>query len=500
MSDEENDNCGGTPPFQINKQDKTVFGKTSFGIGDTDTHFPVPLHSIKREKFCTPLKCGDRKNIPIFGHRHQTVRNTFLQAPCETARGNGSRQQVPQVIDISTSPVLKNIVEHQQVSDGVTQSPEKETRSEISESVQSLKNDSEAKKKYSFKSLNKQNGNKVTSQNGKSADHVVPGPKSPKKKSGEHVSSPPRSPKRKSEPNIFPSSKSPNRKSGEDVSSPPKSPKKVGEGKTKGKNGEKENKKMAFEFDADGLPIWEEKVVPQESVPPRPSGWDQKNWEAHLNKTYHDMRTRHFKALLASCKHKLERDKVEKEKLRKWEEERREIEAEKRRKEEAEKKERERKEREEREQIERERQEQIQHEKRERTKEMEKEAEQKLLLMAFNDLASCGITISDDDGEGGGEGEEADDERTLPGDFEHNDEGSEENRGKTDYLKTPPKKRGTDKGFVPILKLDKVDRVDLEMKNRQPLGGDAFDSGSQYSDDSNFSSRCYTQAVLKNIN
>ena len=146
VSDEENDNCGGTPPFQINKQDKTVFGKTSFGIGDTDTHFPVPLHSIKREKFCTPLKCGDRKNVPIFGHRHQTVRNTFLQAPCETARGNGSGQQVPQVIDISTSPVLKNIVEHQQVSDGVTQSPEKETRSEISESVQSLKNDSEAKK------------------------------------------------------------------------------------------------------------------------------------------------------------------------------------------------------------------------------------------------------------------------------------------------------------------------------------------------------------------
>ena len=44
-------------------------------------------------------------------------------------------------------------------------------------------------------------------------------------------------------------------------------------------------KKMAFTFDEEGLPIWEEKEFPRDRIPPRPHGWDQHLWDTKCLKT-----------------------------------------------------------------------------------------------------------------------------------------------------------------------------------------------------------------------
>ena len=140
-----------------------------------------------------------------------------------------------------------------------------------------------------------------------------------------------------------------------------KSPKKDG---AKPDKEEKKEGEQPFEFDEECLPIWEDKDIPRELIPPTPSGWDQANWEDHMSKTFRKMRQKNFKHLHASCARKLKRKKAEEEKQRKLDEERKRKEQEECEKEEAVLKEK----------------------KRLRAQEMEKEARAKLLLMAFKDF------------------------------------------------------------------------------------------------------------------
>ena len=66
-------------------------------------------------------------------------------------------------------------------------------------------------------------------------------------------------------------------------------------------------KKMAFTFDDEGLPIWEEKEFPWDRIPPRPHGWDQHLWDMKCLRTFAEMRKAQYNALMASCQRKLER-------------------------------------------------------------------------------------------------------------------------------------------------------------------------------------------------
>ena len=66
-------------------------------------------------------------------------------------------------------------------------------------------------------------------------------------------------------------------------------------------------KKMAFTFDDEGLPIWEEKEFPWDRIPPRPHGWDQHLWDVKCFRTFAEMRKAQYDALMASCQRKLER-------------------------------------------------------------------------------------------------------------------------------------------------------------------------------------------------
>ena len=45
-------------------------------------------------------------------------------------------------------------------------------------------------------------------------------------------------------------------------------------------------KRMAYDFDDKGFPIWEERPIPPESIGPTPPGWDTNLWVTHLTKTY----------------------------------------------------------------------------------------------------------------------------------------------------------------------------------------------------------------------
>ena len=83
-------------------------------------------------------------------------------------------------------------------------------------------------------------------------------------------------------------------------------------------------KKMAFTFDDEGLPIWEEKEFPWDRIPPRPHGWDQHLWDAKCLRTFSEMRKAQYDALIASCQRKLEskrkqereeQERIEKQKI-----------------------------------------------------------------------------------------------------------------------------------------------------------------------------------------
>ena len=83
-----------------------------------------------------------------------------------------------------------------------------------------------------------------------------------------------------------------------------------------------DNVKMAYEFDKDGLPIWEEnKPFPPDKMPPRPSGYDLINWKTHVQNHYDSLRKKQYDILLKQCTRKLNKKKAAQEKERKRKEE-----------------------------------------------------------------------------------------------------------------------------------------------------------------------------------
>ena len=265
-----------------------------------------------------------------------------------------------------------------------------------------------------------------------------------------------------------------------------KSPKEDGNGKDKKDEEEKKEGKQPFKFDEEGMPIWEDKDIPRELIPPRPSGWDQAHWEDHMSKTFRKMRQKNFKHLHASCGRKLKRKKAEEEKQRKLDEERKRKEQEQREKEEA----------------------VLKEQKRLRAKEMEKEAQARLLLMAFKDFEGWDFSEEEDEnledkkglGDAGNQEEivdtsvldngeaNGDQQKVEKGNKRKRDGGNDDGDDSDDEGSKSSKISRQGNGFVPILKLKKIDG-DLEMVSRQPLGGSAFDSESHNSDDSNVTPR-----------
>ena len=122
---------GSGPPFIINKASKSVFGRKTFGIGDTDTHFPVPLHKIKQERVCTSGRC-DVKSVPS---AHQQKSDGDSTAP---------------VIDITTPPRKGNMAQQvtQSVKSPVKTSDRKKLKIEATDTATVTAQKKEKEKKY----------------------------------------------------------------------------------------------------------------------------------------------------------------------------------------------------------------------------------------------------------------------------------------------------------------------------------------------------------------
>ena len=76
--------------------------------------------------------------------------------------------------------------------------------------------------------------------------------------------------------------------------------------------------KMAFEFDNDGLPIWEEKVFPIEKMPPKPDFFfsDLNSWRKSLDDHYCKIRRKQYDLLHRHCLKKLTRKRAKEQKER----------------------------------------------------------------------------------------------------------------------------------------------------------------------------------------
>ena len=68
--------------------------------------------------------------------------------------------------------------------------------------------------------------------------------------------------------------------------------------------------RIAYDFDEEGFPIWEERPIPPESIGPTAPGWDTNLWVTHLTKTYQEIRRSGYNKLYKSveCKKKRQRD------------------------------------------------------------------------------------------------------------------------------------------------------------------------------------------------
>ena len=237
--------------------------------------------------------------------------------------------------------------------------------------------------------------------------------------------------------------------------------------------------KPAFYFDNDGLPIWEEKKVPRDRIPPKPKNWETSDWIKNLDDTYNNLRKKHFSILMKSCKRKLKRDEAEKERVRKAEEEKKRKEEEEKQKLEKQRLEKERKEQLERERIEKENEEKRQKEMRELAMKMEEEAKQSINDLFKADIDALNIDISDDD----------EDTDTDAGSGAEN--GEKYSPEKEAFLKSPPKRSRGGNLCVPKLNLQKIDAGQNGSGNgsMKPFGGNLDDgNSSQCSDVSNISS------------
>ena len=226
--------------------------------------------------------------------------------------------------------------------------------------------------------------------------------------------------------------------------------------------------KPAFYFDNDGLPIWEEKKVPRDRIPPKPSDWEMSDWIKNLDDTYNNLRKKHFSILMKSCKRKLKRDEAEKERLRKAEEEQKRKEEEEKQKLEKQRIEKERKEQLERERIEKENEEKRQKEMRELAMKMEEEAKQSINDLFKADIDALNIDISDDD-------EDTDTDAGYGG-----ENGEKDSQEKEEFLKSPPKCSRGGNLCVPNLRLKRIDDGQNGSGNSsmKPFGGNLDDCNS----------------------
>ena len=136
-------------------------------------------------------------------------------------------------------------------------------------------------------------------------------------------------------------------------------------------------KKMAYDFDERGFPIWEERPIPPESIGPTPPGWDTNLWVMHLNKTYQEIRRSGYDKLYKSVEQKKKRQRELEESERKVQEKRKEEE-----------------ERNKQNEIEKERKKK---EIRELTAKMEAEGEEKVINLFHEGFAIMGFNITDDE-------------------------------------------------------------------------------------------------------
>ena len=200
----------------------------------------------------------------------------------------------------------------------------------------------------------------------------------------------------------------------------------------------------AFIFDSDGIPIWDVRPLP--SVPQRPPGWDADKWVAHMTNEYNSSRKKLFDHLYKSAvRKKKRRDQEEKDRIEKLVQEARE------------KADRERKEKEERDKEAA----RIRREKREK---LEKEGQEYV-----EQLISLDFEFTDD---------ESDDEEAATK-SNGNAEEVENTKGKPDDAANGegnPEYAHNGNGVPDITEPTDEDEMDLD--DKQPLGGEASDANS----------------------
>ena len=81
-------------------------------------------------------------------------------------------------------------------------------------------------------------------------------------------------------------------------------------------------KRMAYDFDDDGFPIWEERPMPPDRIQPTPPGWDTNLWVMHLNKMYQEIIRNAYDKLYKSVERKKKRQRELEESERKAQEKR----------------------------------------------------------------------------------------------------------------------------------------------------------------------------------
>ena len=198
-------------------------------------------------------------------------------------------------------------------------------------------------------------------------------------------------------------------------------------------------KRMAYDFDAEGFPIWEERPILPESIGPTPPGWDTNLWVTHLNNTYQQIRRSGYDKLYKSVEWRKKRQRELEEAERKVQEKRKQ-EEEERNKEKESDKERKKKER------------------RELAAKMEAAEEEKVKKSFDEGFAIMGFNITDDE-------IDSDDEK---------EEGSKKEHKKLEQMPNYSKEL-SDGNIGMSMDIDNVGDENGEDK-RIPFGGDLYNS------------------------
>ena len=200
----------------------------------------------------------------------------------------------------------------------------------------------------------------------------------------------------------------------------------------------------AFIFDSDGIPIWDVRPLP--SMPQWPPGWDDDKWVAYMTNKYNSSRKKLFDHLYKSAvRKKKRRDQEEKDRIEKLVQEARD------------KAEHEKKEKEERDK-------EVARIRREKREKLEKEGQEYVVQLISLDFEFTEEESDDEEAatKSNGNAEEAENTKGKP-DHAANGEGNPEYAQNGNGV--PDKTEPTDE-----------DEMDLDEK--QPLGGEASDANS----------------------